>query len=129
MNFCTVAPLTDLRDHPTLAHLQLGMVAGNQVVVGRHYDEGVIGFFIPDGAIVPDKLADEMWVRGKLSGKNRNRVKSRERDGVFSSGLFYGSRYFVVESGNKEYVDSPSWNPSWAEGQDVSQEVGVIFDA
>ena len=113
-----------LQDHPTVAHLQVGTIAGHTVVVGRHYDEGTLGFFIPDGVIIPDKLAEEMWVKGKLAGKNRDRVKAREIHGVFSEGLFYGSRYFVVESG-KIYVESASWNPDWVEGQDVTSEVGI----
>lgn len=125
---CVIGPLQDLRDHPTLPHLQVATIAGQQVVVGRHYDEGTLGIFIPDGAIIPDKLADEMWVKGKLSGKMKNRVKARDRDGVFSAGLFYGSRYFVVESGVRRYIDSPSWNPAWTEGQDVSEEIGVFLE-
>ena len=108
-----------LRDHPTAAHLQLGTINGHQVVVGRHYDEGTLGFFIPDGAIVPDNLAEEMWVKGKLSGKNKDRVKAREMYGVFSEGLFYGSRYHVAGV----YQDSKSWNPSWVEGHII--EVGI----
>jgi hypothetical protein len=115
-----------LVDHPTAAHLQVGTIQGKTVVVGRHYDEGTFGFFIPNGAIVPDKLAEEMWVKGKLSGKNKDRVKAREMHGVFSEGLFYGSRYFVVQSGEKVYIDTPSWNPAWVEGQDVANEVGVL---
>ena len=90
-------------------------------MVGDHYDDGVLGFFIPEGAIVPDKLAEEMWVKGKLAGKRRNRVKARMMDGVHSDGLFYGSRYYATG----EYIDSPSWNPTWVVGQDVSEEVGI----
>ena len=111
-----------LKDHPTASHLQVGTVSGHTVVVGRHYDEGTLGFFIPDGTIISDKLAEEMWVKGKLSGKNRNRVKARDMQGVFSEGLFYGSRYFMVESGVKIYTDSPSWNPEWVDGQEISIE-------
>ena len=114
-----------LKDHPTAAHLQVGTVAGYQVVVGRHYDEGTMGFFIPDGAIVPDKIAEEMWVKGKLSGKNKDKVKAREMHGVFSEGLFYGSRFWMLEAEEKIYKESASWNPLWVEGQYVSEEIGV----
>jgi hypothetical protein len=74
-------------------------------VVGDHYDEGVLGIFIPDGAIIPDKLVD----------------------GIFSEGLFYGSRFWVVEWGEKVYNDGPSFSPSWKEGDDVSEAIGVTF--
>ena len=84
-----------------------------QIVVGDHYSEGQLGFFIPEGSIVPDKLADEMLVLGRLGGKKKNRVLKRRMDGVLSDGLFYGSQ-------------GASWNPKWIIGQDVTEEVGVI---
>jgi len=84
-----------------------------QIVVEDHYSEGQLGFFIPEGSIVPDKLAAEMLVRGRLGGKKKNRVLKRRLDGVLSDGLFYGSQ-------------GASWNPNWIVGQDVTEEVDVI---
>jgi hypothetical protein len=122
-----------LSPHPD-PQLRVGEINGHVVVVGDHYDDGTLGFFIPDGAIIPDKLAEEMWVKGKLAGKQRNRVKARDFKGVFSEGLFYGSRYFLLTTtlwvpGGRTYHDSPSWNPAWKEGDDVTEEVGVTFNA
>jgi hypothetical protein len=109
---CPVAKIS-LSDHPTNPNMQIGNVAGHTVVVGRHYDEGTLGFYIPPGAIIPDKIAEEMWLKGKLAGAKKNRVKAREIQGVASEGLFYGSRYWVIQDGQSVYVESPSWNPSW----------------
>jgi hypothetical protein len=117
-----------LTSHPTQPHLRLGSVGGFQVVVGDHYEDGTPGVFIPGGAIVPDKLAEEMWVKGRLAGKQKDRVKAREMRGSWSDGLFYGSRYFEVVNGEKVYHDGPSWNPAWVEGQDVTEELGIVFD-
>jgi hypothetical protein len=122
-----------LRDHPDPS-LKIGEINGHQVVVGNHYEDGTLGFFIPDGAIVPDKLAEEMWVKGRLAGKQKNRVKARKFKGVHSDGLFYGSRYFLPTSTlsklrGKTYHDSPSWKPEWKEGDDVTEQVGIIFVA
>ena len=114
-----------LSDHPSMPNLQVGIIAGFSVVVGRHYDEGTLGFFVPDGYILSDKLLDEMWLRGRLAGKGKNRVKSREIGGVPSAGVFYGSRYWLEKDGVKTYFDSPSWNPSWKEGDDITQELGL----
>jgi hypothetical protein len=114
-----------LTDHPTNPGLQVGVVAGHTVVVGRHYDNDTLGFFVPDGCIVPDKLADEMWVKGRLAGKQGNRVKARAMHGVLSEGLFYGSRYWTEMGGEKVYVNSPSWNLNWKEGDEVGAEVGI----
>lgn len=126
---CLVVKLNILGDHPMTPNLKIAHVMEqHQLVVGNHYDDGILGIFIPDGAIVPDKLAEEMWVLGKLAGKKRNRVKARDFLGEFSAGLFYGSRFWIVgEDGQKEYQPGPSWNPDWIEGQDVTAEIGVTF--
>ena len=121
-----VGKLSKLSDHPTVDYLQVGVVANHIVVVGRHYDEGTLGFFIPDGCIVPPKLAEEMWVKGKLYGKNKDQVKAKQMHGVYSEGLFYGSRYFEIKDGQKVYIDSPSWDITWVEGENVANEVGII---
>lgn len=127
VNRCIVHPIQNIRQHPTLASLRVAEVGGHQVVVGDHYEEGALGIFIPDGAIVPDKLAGEMWVLGKLAGSKRNKVRARERGGVRSDGLFYGSRFFSINDGQVKEISSASWNPAWKEGRDVTDEIGVTF--
>src|SRR5579859_59398 len=101
-----------LQPHPANARLRIGHVGSHQVVVGDHYFEGQLGFYIPEGVIVPDKLAEEMWVLGRLAGAKHNRVKARLMSGVLSEGLFYGSQ-------------GASWNPAWREGDNVASEVGI----
>ncbi len=127
MNRCIVRRLTNLRPHADVPELDVGECGSHQVVVGRHYDEGILGIFIPDGSIIPDQLADEMWVKGKLAGKKGNRVKARLRGNVMSEGLFYGSNFYLVEDGARTYYRGPSWNPEWVEGQDVTNEIGVTY--
>jgi hypothetical protein len=124
-NNCCIVSTLKLQDHPNDTNLQIGVILGHNVVVGRHYDEGVIGFHIPCGCVVPDKLLEEMWLKGKLSGSKKNKVKTREMKGIVSDGLFYASRYFVFKDGVKTYIESPSWNSNWQEGHDVSDELGI----
>ena len=124
---CIVYPIHILSDHPEAEGLEVAEVGGHSLVVGKHYDEGTLGIFIPDGAIIPDKLAEEMRVLGRLAGKQRNRVKARDFFGVFSEGLYYGSRFYDLAEGQKVYSNGPSWNPDWIEGQDVTDEIGVTF--
>jgi hypothetical protein len=124
---CLVYPITNLRKHPDADHLQIANAGPHQIVVGVHYDEGTLGIFLPDGAIIPDKLADEMWVKGKLAGKQKNRVKARAMRGVQTEGLFYGSRFFEDKDGTRQLVESASWNPVWKAGDDVTAEIGVTF--
>ena len=119
MNRIIVNPIT-FTDHPADPYLKVGTVGGNQVVTGDHYYQGQLGFFIPEGCIVPEKLLREMWLwneelgKGRLGGKKGNRVKARDMGGVKSTGLFYGSQ-------------GESWNPEWKAGQDITEEIGITF--
>lgn len=123
----TIVGPIHLKAHPHDEKLMIGEIAGHQVVIGNHYDDETLGFFIPDGAIIPDKLAEEMWLKGKLAGGKKNRVKARDIKGTFSEGLFYGSRYWILDGETKKYIDSPSWNPKWAVGECVDTEVGITY--
>lgn len=114
-----------LSDHPNNPKLKIGKLGNLTVVVGDHYDDEVLGFHIPEGSLVPQNLLEDMWLVGKLAGKQRNRVKNREMFGVMSEGLFYGSRFFTVNDGQKVYHESRAWNPNWKEGDDVAEQLGI----
>lgn len=120
-----VRPLIKIRPHPIAKKLRIAECNDKQIVVGEHYDEGVLGFFVPPNVIIPDKLLDEMWLKGKLSGKNKNMVQERSMAHVLSSGVFYGSRYYTYENGERVYHESPSWNTSWNDGDDVGGLLGL----
>lgn len=122
---CFIYPLTNIRTHPTATHLDVANCGPHQVIIGRHYDEGTLGIFIPDGSIVPKKLATEMWVLGRLSGSKKNRVKTRLKEGVRTDGLFYGSRFYLLDGEQRVYQSGPSWNPDWKIGDDVTAQIGV----
>ncbi len=119
MNRVLVGPIS-FQDHPTNPKLKVGMCCGYQIVTGDHYYQGQLGFVVPEGGIVPEKILREMWLwndelsKGRLGGKKGNRVKAREMDGVRSAALFYGSQ-------------GESWNPTWVAGQDITDEIGITF--
>lgn len=135
MSKCIVAKITNLKPHPKYSHLVVAQVAGHQVIVGNHYEEGTLGFFIPEGAIVPEKLLREMWLWnegkniGMLGGKQGNRVQARERGGVRSEGLFYGSCWWEATDSCQGWRTSASWKPHWKEGDDVTKAVGITFQS
>lgn len=123
---CIVYRLRNITPHPTHEALVVADVGGYQVVIGKHYDQWVLGVFLPDGAIIPENIAKDMWVFQRLAGKDRNRVKAKQLHGVLSEGLFYGSRYYEMVNGVKVYKDSPAWNAMWTEGEDVTSEIKVL---
>jgi hypothetical protein len=112
---------------PDCNHKRVILNNGLTVVTGDHYEVGTPGIYIADGAIVPQKLLEEMWLwnhdlrKGRLAGKRGDRVKTRVLNGVGSAGLFYGAYYF--DKGERK--ESPSWNKDWTVGQDVAQEIGI----
>jgi hypothetical protein len=60
--------------------------------------------------------------KGRLAGKNGDRVKSRVFDGIKSEGLFYGAYFF--ENGTR--IEGPSFDLSWVAGLDVSDKLGIV---
>lgn len=77
------------------------------VVRKGQFRTGDLVAYIPEQAIVPEPLLDELGLKGKLSGKDANRVKAIKLRGVLSQGLVYPAR------------------ATWSEGQDVAAELGV----
>lgn len=112
-----------LSDHPSEPKYQVGLVLGRQVVVGRHYDEGTLGLFIPEGFIVGEPLLREMWLwndqqgKGRLAGSRGDRVKAKLMAGVLSEGLFYGS---VWRDDAGVWHRSLLWRDGWREGDDAT---------
>ena len=112
----TVVQIKKLISHPNAEKLDIiSFDVENkeiQLVVGKHYSEDEFGVFIPVGAIIPDNILDDMWLKGKLSGPNKNVVQGRKMIGIPSNGLFYGQI-------------GPAFNKEWVIGQDVSEEMGI----
>lgn len=118
----TVEKMHDIRIHPNAPHLRCAFAGEHKVVTGDHYEEGSLGVFIPAGSIVPDELAEEMWLLGRLGGKKRNRVVAKMMRGELTLGLFYGWKWRDNDGVRRE---SKQWNPAWVEGQDVTEELGL----
>lgn len=113
----TIEQMVNITPHPNAHSLDVAMVGQHRVVTGRHYLEGQFGYYIPEGAVVPDLLAEEMELLGLLDGPKRNVVKSRKMRGILSEGLFYG---FGLEG----TLDAPK---PWEAGQNVTEALGITF--
>ncbi|MDC0718758.1 RNA ligase (ATP) [Nannocystis bainbridge] len=98
-----------IEPHDNADSLEIARVGDYRSIVRKgQFTSGELVAYIPEQAIVPDPLLDELGLRGRLSGKDTNRVKAIKLRGVLSQGLVYPAR------------------PTWSEGQDVTAELGIL---
>lgn len=83
----TVERLTIL-PHPNAERLELAQVGLYHAVVAKgQYKTGDLALYIPEQAILPDDLIDELNLTGKLAGSKKNRVKAVRLRGELSQGI------------------------------------------
>jgi RNA ligase (TIGR02306 family) len=94
-------------EHPNADAIEVAQIEGYQSIVPKGlYKTGDTIAYIPEQAIVPDEIIEELGLVGKLTGKKRNRVKAIKLRGVLSQGLIYP-------------------NKGWKVGKDVTEELGI----
>jgi hypothetical protein len=77
-----------IEPHPDADLLELAQVGLYRAVVPKDvYKTGEWGVYIPEQAILPDKLIEELGLVGKLAGKEKNRVKAVRLRGALSQGI------------------------------------------
>lgn len=97
-----------IEPHENADALEIARIGDYRAVVRKgEFKTGDLIAYIPEGSLVGEALLDEMGLRGKLAGKDGNRVKAIKLRGVLSQGLVYPAR------------------AGWSEGQEVSAELGV----
>lgn len=104
-----VLPITvETHPDPEVTRLEVGRIGDYRVVVGKgNHQTGDLVAYIPEQAIVPDALLEELGLTGKLAGSKKNRVKVTKFRGVMSQGLVYKAQL------------------GWELGQDVTQLLGI----
>lgn len=114
---CTVEQL-DIYPHPNADKLELARVGGYHAVVKKgEYVSGDYALYIPEAAIVPDELLDELGLVGKLSGSNKNRVKAVRLRGQLSQGIVCVPSKLISELGTGVLAQ--------AAGQDFAEALGI----
>jgi RNA ligase (TIGR02306 family) len=74
--------------HPNADLLELAQVGLYRAVVPKDvYRTGDYAIYIPEQAIIPDALIEELGLTGKLAGKEKNRVKAVRLRGELSQGI------------------------------------------
>ena len=105
-----------MEPHPDADRLEIARVGGYACVVAKgQFRTGDLAAHIPEQAVVPDDVIDELGLAGMLAGSRHNRVKARRFRGVFSQGLLYpvaGRRL------GERNIHAP-------EGSDVAELLGI----
>ena len=71
-----ICRIRNIRKHENSDNLDLALVKGWQVVIGRdQFKEGDLIVYIPMDANIPAELADKWNVRSYLSGPNKSCVR------------------------------------------------------
>jgi RNA ligase (TIGR02306 family) len=82
------ATITDIQPIPNKDRIVLATVNGYQAIVGADtYKVGDTVVYISEQSIVPEWLQDELGLTGRLSGGNKDRVKTIKMGGVYSQGI------------------------------------------
>lgn len=104
--------------------IEAARVGDYQTIVAKgEYKPGDLVAYIPESSVVPDGLLEEMGLKGKLSGTQKNRVKAVKLKGVLSQGLVYPYSK-IIERANfaSETTDVEHY---LGEGTDVSGLLGI----
>lgn len=79
-----------IEEHPNADALELAVVGDYKSIVRKgQFKTGDLGVYIPEAAVLPQWLVEELGLVGRLAGKQSNRVKAVKLRGVLSQGLVY----------------------------------------
>ena len=97
-----------IEPHENADVLEIARVGDYRSIVRKgQFVTGELVAYIPEQSIVPEPLLEELGLKGKLAGKEGNRVKAIKLRGVLSQGIVVPAR------------------EGWVEGQDVAGLLGV----
>lgn len=86
----TIKKLSKVWTHPNADRLELGQIEGceyNFVILKGQYKVGDDVVYFPIDSILPQELVAKMGLTGKLSGKDKNRIKTVTLRGFQSQGI------------------------------------------
>ncbi|MGW0896687.1 RNA ligase (ATP) [Streptomyces goshikiensis] len=112
----TVEELT-VHDHPNADALELAQVGLYRAVVAKGaYRSGDFALYIPEQAVLPAALIEELGLTGRLAGSASDRVKAVRLRGELSQGLVCRPRA----------LDGVDLGRAAAEGTDFAEQLGIV---
>lgn len=123
--------------HPDADRLELARVGMFHAVVGKgNHATGDTVFYVPEQALVPEKLQAVLNVEGKLAGSKKNRIKATRLRGELSQGLVIPvsavTEHYGDTDGAAEVLDAISRydiarddDPDFEDETDFAQFFGV----
>lgn len=89
-----------IKSHPSADRLEIAVIEGYECIVLKgEYQTGDRAVYIPEQAIVPSELLENLGLTGRLAGPDKNRVKAIKLRNVLSQGLICPLR-FVPDGDN-----------------------------
>lgn len=111
-------------EHPNADLLELAQVGLFRAVVGKgQFQDGDYALYIPEQAVLPDELIEELGLTGKLAGSAKNRVKAVRLRGELSQGIV--CRPAMLNVIWKAWT-AKDFERELAEPQDFAEDLGIV---
>lgn len=106
-----------VHEHPNADALELAQVGLYRAVVAKGaYRTGDVALYIPEQAVLPTALVDELGLTGRLAGKASDRVKAVRLRGELSQGIVC----------RPKALDGVNLVRAAAEGTDFAELLGIV---
>lgn len=89
-DFKVLIKKVEIYDHPHADKLEIAKVDGYECIVRKgDFKTGDLAAYIPENALLPEKLLEQMGLQGRLKGKDKNRVRPVKLRKILSQGLLH----------------------------------------
>lgn len=136
MSFEVKMQRLEILPHPNADALELAKVGGFHAVIAKGvYRTGDWALYIPEAAVLPEALIEELGLTGKLAGSNHDRVKAVRLRGQLSQGIVCrplrlgsaeGWQELSQEQDTKSWVFQDLVSRDWADFMGITKWVPPI---
>lgn len=103
--------------------IEVAHVGGYRAVVRKgQFKAGDLAIYIPEAAVLPERLIEVLGLTGKLAGSQHNRVKATKLRGVLSQGLVIPTTVWVRLHGDNE----TDWNGIYEDELDIAEAFSIV---